>query len=600
MAKIPLLSIGAPLKDFMDTSYFETNRQEIESLENTLEQHRATVKKGWGKEYEDRVHQKKKLTTWERIDFLKDPETRVYPIGTFVNWNEEFFDGAKNRRSPAAGVVTVFVQVCGLYTVVIANDNTVASGSWWPRSPEKIQRAQEIARRLKIPVIYLIDCSGLNLPNQSKSFPGATGAGHIFKMNSLLSDAQVPQIAGVFGDCIAGGGYMPIISDKVFMTEEAYMVIAGTGIIKGAKSQKLTALQIGGPDVHCHISKCADMRAPDDPGVLSLIRAEIKKLPSSGASYYRFLSHESAPLYPSEEIAGLIPKDHKLNYDVRQVIARLVDSSLFWEILADQGREMICGIGRINGLYVGIIANNQEPTLSPQTGALRAGGILYKEGIAKVSLFSRTCDHDGIPLIWLQDIAGFDIGVEAEKLGLLGYGSNLIYTNSTNTTPMITVLLRKASGAGYYAMAGLPYDPILQLSTPITRLAVMEGHTLAIATYSHLLDDNFEYPVGAERFRELQKKYEKQGIFKSLETIEKEEFANKEKVEQGMTEVEKRIFQDMDPYRSANQMDTDEIIRFKEIREYLEVTVELCYQSTGYRRVKNPRIWSLHDIATLT
>lgn len=600
MAKVPLVPVGTPLKEFMDNAFFEQNRQDLASLEQQLHSNREEVRQGWGPAYEERVHQKKKLTTWERLEHLQDPRTKIYPIGTFVNWYEEFFDGAKNRRSPAAGVITAFVRVSGLYTVVIANDNTVASGSWWPRSPEKIERAQEIARRLRLPVIYLIDCSGLNLPNQSKTFPGAKGAGHIFKMNSLLSDAQIPQIAGVFGDCIAGGGYMPIISDKVFMTEEAYMVIAGTGIIKGAKSQKLTALQIGGPDVHCHISKCADSRAPDDASVIALIRQEMKKIPSSSADYYRFFTDTASPLYPPEEISGLVPKDHKLNYDIRQIIARLVDASLFWEILPNQGREMVCGIGRINGLYVGIIANNQEPTHCPQTGTLRPGGILYKEGIAKVSLFSRTCDHDGIPILWLQDIAGFDIGVEAEKYGLLGYGSNLIYTNSTNSTPMITVLLRKASGAGYYAMAGLPYDPVLQLSTPLTRLAVMEGHTLAIATYSHILDDDFQYPLGEKRFQELQQKYKKQGLEKTLKEIEKEELENKARVEQGMREVEKRISQDMDPYRAANQMDTDEIILFKEIREYLEVAVELCYQSTGYRRVKNPRIWSLHDIAALT
>jgi 3-methylcrotonyl-CoA carboxylase beta subunit len=600
MAKVPLLPLGSSLKDFMDPSYFTKNQEELQVLEKELIHNRQVVQQGWGESYQERVHSKQKLTLWERLEVLADPGSSLYPIGTFVNWYEEFYDGAKNRKSPAAGVVTVFVRVSGLYTVVIANDNTVASGSWWPRSPEKIERAQEIARRLRLPVIYLIDCSGLNLPNQSKTFPGAQGAGHIFKMNSLLSDAQVPQIAGVFGDCIAGGGYMPIISDKVFMTEQAYMVIAGTGIIKGAKSQKLTALQIGGPDVHCHISACADERAPDDTAVLQLIRKEIAKLPSSGAAFYRFFTEASEPLYPASEISGLIPRDHKLNYDIRQILARLVDSSLFWEILPEQGKEMVCGIARINGLYVGIIANNQEPTLSPQTGEMRAGGILYKEGIAKISLFSRTCDHDGIPLIWLQDIAGFDIGVEAEKFGLLGYGSSLIYTNSTNQTPMITVLLRKASGAGYYAMAGLPYDPILQLSTPLTRLAVMEGHTLAIATYSHVLDDQFEYPLHPERFKELQKHYEKQNIFKTLETIAQEEQLKKEQILQGMHEVEKRILQDMDPYRSANQMDTDEIIPFTEIREYLKVAVELCYQSTGYRRVKNPRIWGLHDIAALS
>lgn len=261
-------------------------------------------------------------------------------------------------------------------------------------------------------------------------------------------------------------------------------------------------------------------------------------------------------------------------YDMRQVIARLVDSSLFWEVMPGVGREMICGVARVSGLYAGFIANNQQLTEHPeQERARRAGGILYREGIAKISAFSRACNDDGLPIIWLQDISGFDIGPEAEKQGLLGYGSSLIYTNSTNTTPMITVLLRKASGAGYYAMAGHPYDPVLQLSTPITRLAVMEGRTLAIGAYRTKLDDNFNVIAATP--------------------------AEAAKVRKGMEEVEARIAGDMNPVKAASQMDTDEVVPMAEIRDYLEAVVEMAYQSYGHRRVKNSRIWSLHDLRLL-
>jgi acetyl-CoA carboxylase carboxyltransferase component len=235
---------------------------------------------------------------------------------------------------------------------------------------------------------------------------------------------------------------------------------------------------------------------------------------------------------------------------------------------------MVTGIARINGLYVGIIANNQQLTPHPELkDRTRAGGLLYREGIAKISQFSRSCNSDGIPIIWLQDISGFDIGVEAEKHGLLGYGSNLLYTNSTNTVPMITVLLRKASGAGYYAMTGLPYEPIVQLSTPLTRLAVMEGRTLAIGAFRTKLDDNFH--------------------------IITKDAKERAKVEKGMKAVEDRIEADMDPYKAARQMDTDEILAAHELRDYLMTLVEMCYQSFGYRRVKNPRIWSMHDLSVL-
>jgi acetyl-CoA carboxylase carboxyltransferase component len=201
-------------------------------------------------------------------------------------------------------------------------------------------------------------------------------------------------------------------------------------------------------------------------------------------------------------------------------------------------------------------------------------GILYKEGIAKTAAFSRACNDDGIPIVWLQDISGFDIGVEAERLGLLGYGSSLIYTNSTNSTPMFTVLLRKASGAGYYAMAGLPYEPVVQLSTVMARQSVMEGRTLAIATYNTKLDDNFE--------------------------IASKDPVERAKIEQGMRDTEARIEGDMDPYKAASQMDTDEIVALDELRGWLECFAQCSYQASGHRRIKNPRIWSLHDLAALT
>ncbi len=568
MARVSLDPIGEAADT--ESSAWQRNVTHTQLLEARILGLRAEVRAGWGPKYEARCHDKGKLTTWERIDRLADAGSEVRPVGTFVNQGEDF----GGRTSPAAGVITAFVRIGGRHTVVIANDNTVASGSWWPRTPEKIQRAQEIALRLKVPVVYLVDCSGLFLPQQGRTFPGKRGAGHIFKMNSLLSDAGVPQIAGVFGDCIAGGGYMPIISDKVVMTEQAYMVIAGAALIKGAKSQHITSLGIGGADVHVHLSGCADQRVPDDQTCIDVIRAEIQSLPTSAVPYYRYGVEPAPPAFPTDELAGVFPDSHTHRYAVREVIARLLDASLFWEFHPDRGEEMVCGVGRISGLHVGIVANNQDLVRRPDDPSKRrAGGILYREGIAKVAAFSRACNADGIPLVWLQDISGFDIGPEAERLGLLGYGSSLIYTNSTNTVPMITVLLRKASGAGYYAMAGHPYDPVLQLSTPMTRLAVMEGRTLAIGAFNAKLDDDFQ-----------------------IATDDPDERA---KIQQGMAKVEQTIEGDMDPVASARQMDTDEIVLLGELRGYLETIVEMSYQAYGVRRIKNPRIWSLHDLEVL-
>jgi acetyl-CoA carboxylase carboxyltransferase component len=571
MARVPLSPIGKPRSEVVDDATFAEYRKAIQERERKLADERATVHAGWGEKYAARVHEKGKLTARERLLRLIDPDTRLFEVGTFVNHGIEFEGG---QRSPGAGVVTAFVRIQGRWCMVIANDNTVASGSWWPRTPEKIQRAQTMALRLKLPTVYLVDSSGLFLPEQSRAFPGATGGGHIFKMNSLLSAHGVPQIAGVFGDCIAGGGYMPIISDRVYMTEQAYMVIAGAALIKGAKSQKITSLDIGGPEVHVHQSGCADVRVPNDEVLLECIKREIQKLPTSGADFYRGDVQSLDPAQPTHELSGILPPDQREAYDVNELLARLCDASLFWEVLPSVGEEVVCGIGRVGGLYAGFIANRQGLVGDPESpGKQRPSAILYRGGIAKLSAFSRACNADGIPIVWCQDISGFDIGAEAEAQGLLAYGSNLIYTNSTNDVPMFTLLLRKASGAGYYAMSGLPYDPVVQLSTTISRLSVMEGRTLAIATYNTKLDDDFQ--------------------------ILTQDPVERKKLEDGMRAVERRIEADMDPYVAARQMDTDEIVRLDELRDWLKMLLEAAYQAPGTRRIKNSRIWSLHDLDVL-
>ena len=546
----------------------------LQEREGALVEKRDVVNDGWGEKYRTRVHAKGKMTTLERITDLIDQDSPIHPVGSLVNWGRKFLVGRTEREAPGAGVFTVFAKVEERWVMIIANDNTVASGSWWPKTPEKIQRAQEMARKMRLPVIYLVDCSGLFLPEQSKSFPGLTGAGHIFHKNAELSAEGVPQIAGVFGDCIAGGGYMPIISDRVFMTEQAYMVIAGAALIKGAKSLQLTSLDIGGPEVHVHQSGCADERVPDDQTCIRFIREEVGKLPSTAIDFYRFGCLPQDPLYDAENLGALFPSDHRHAYNIREVVARLVDGSLFHEFLGHTGKEILTGIARISGLWVGIAANVQEPQPHPRQAGHRPGGILYREGIAKLAAFSRACNDDGIPLIWLQDISGFDIGVEAEAQGLLGYGSSLIYSNATTKAPVFTVLLRKASGAGYYAMHGLPYEPIVQLSTCLTRQSVMEGRTLSIAAFNTKLDDNYE-----------------------IITQDSEERA---KIERGMKATELRIEKDMDPVLSAAQMDTDEVIRFSELRDWLCSLTEMAYQAIGHRRIKNPRIWSIHDFNVLT
>jgi 3-methylcrotonyl-CoA carboxylase beta subunit len=565
--KLPLHPIGADLPHGAPDA--RENAAHTGALESALEEKRAIARAGWGAE---RAHRKGKLTSWERIDALIDPGTQTFSVGTLVNWGRDF--AGSKRQAPGAGVITAFARVADRWVMIIANDNTVASGAWWPLTPEKIHRAQSMALKLRIPIVYLVDCSGLFLPEQARSFPGRTGAGHIFMKNAQLSAAGVPQVAGVFGDCIAGGGYMPIISDRVYMTEQAYMVIAGAALIKGAKSSHLTSLDIGGPEVHVHQSACADVRVPDDPTCLRMLRDDIARLPGSAADFYRHGAEAEPPLFEPSELAEVFPADHRQVYDIRQVLSRLVDGSLFHEVLAHTGPEVLTGVARVGGLWMGFAANVLEPQPHPEGRGHRPGGILYREGIAKLAAFSRACNDDGIPLVWLQDIAGFDIGIEAEAQGLLGYGSSLIYSNSTNTTPMFTVLLRKASGAGYYAMAGLPYRPVLQLSTPLSRLAVMEGRTLAIAAYNTKLDDDFNIDPRFSADERAQ-------------------------IEADMARTAARIEADMDPVAAASRMDTDEVVCVAELRPWLVALAEMAYQAIGHRRIKNPRIWSMHDLELL-
>ena len=571
MARLELYTVGKDLSANLTADEIDARTSHMEQLNSRIQDAHEAAAEGWGERYRDRVHAKGKWTAQERIDALRDVDSDVLPLGTLVNHGVNF-SGSK-RSAVGAGVHTVLTKVGGRWIVVIANDNTVASGAWWPKTPEKIQRAQEVALRLRLPVVYLVDCSGLFLPEQARSFSGRTGAGHIFAYNARLAAAGVPQLAGVFGDCIAGGGYMPIISDFVVMTESAYMVIAGAALIRGAKAQKLTSLDIGGPEVHAHGSGCGDIRVPGDEEAVHILRESVQRLPSSAVAFYRGEGSERPPMLETSELDAVFPVDPRHAYDIEDVVGRLVDDSLFHEMLPNRGREVLTCVARISGLWVGIIGNRQGLIEEPGHGT-RPGGVLYQQGIAKLTSFVRSCSDDGLPIVWLQDISGFDIGADAEARGLLGYGSNLIYANSNVQVPVFTVLLRKASGAGYYAMSGMPYEPILQIATPMTRLAVMEGRTLAIATYNSRLDDDFE-----------------------IATTDPDERAA---IEQGMRDVAERIEQDMDPIRAASRMDVDEIVPVAQLRIWLEAMVECAWQSTGYRRTKNPRIWSMHDLRETT
>ena len=377
MPKLILQPIGEAL-NYEDPLY-KKNIEFIQKKEQELISYRKNIHDGWGYEYQQRVKNKKKLTAHERIYALVDDANEILYFNTFTNFGYEFSEDKKT--SPNAGVISALAKVNNRWVVIIANDNTVASGSWWPNTPQKIIRAQEFALKTGIAVVYLVDCSGLFLPKQADAYPGKYGAGHIFKMNSLLSQRGIPQIAGVCGDCIAGGGYMPIISDKVFMTNQAYMVIAGAALISQAKSQNISSHDIGGSHVHVNISNCADEQVIDDEAMISRIKEEVNKLPQSANCYYRGNFFASLPKYSVDELDGLLPFSPKESYEIEQVIARLVDDSLFYEYEKEQGKEVICGLAKISGLWVGILANNKNYL---STHMIKAKNVLVAFCIKKV------------------------------------------------------------------------------------------------------------------------------------------------------------------------------------------------------------------------
>lgn len=565
MAHLPLQTVGRALKD---DARGESRAAKTREREAELAELQDSVRQGGGKRGEGKVRDSGRLPGRARLACLLDegPST-WFELGqlTGIDWR---FQG---KQAPGLGVITGIGRVCERLCIVIVNDNTLAAGAWWPGTPEKIQRAQQLALKLGLPVLYLVDCSGLYLPEQRHTFAGRLGAGAIFRLNAQLAARGVVQIAGVCGGSIAGGGYMPLISDRVLMSEQAYMVIAGAALIRGAKGSSLDDIELGGPEMHVHRSGCADERYPDDWALIAGMRAHVSKLPSSAKDFFASEPGSLEPEWPSEELYRVLPPDARSPYAIEDVLGRLLDGSLFWELLPEVGKEVVCGVGRLGGLDCGWVANRQG--VLAEGAQMRLGGVLYEQTITKISAFRRACEEDGLPLIWLQDVAGFDIGPDAEARGLLGLGSSLIYGNANAAQPNCTVLLRKASGAGYYAMHGLPYAPDLQLGTVLSRQAVMDGRTLAMARYRPKLDDNFE--------------------------IASEDPEERAAIAAGMAKVEAQIDADMDYRAMASRGDCDAIVELAQLRSWLRVFVEASYQSTGFRKHKNRRIWSLHDLSRL-
>jgi acetyl-CoA carboxylase carboxyltransferase component len=463
-------------------------RTRLRELVEEYERLAAKLGRGGGPDKIERQHSQGKLTARERLALLLDPGAYAQEIGLLVAY-DEYKGGA-----PAAGVVTVVGRVGGRECVVVANDATVKAGSWWPETIKKILRAQEIAMRSRVPIVYLVDSAGVNLPYQGGVFPGQYGAARIFYYNSIMRRyLHVPQISAVMGPCVAGGAYLPALSDIIVMVEgTSFMGLGGANLVKGATGQTIDNETLGGARTHNEISGVAHYRAANDEECVAKIREFVSDLPAA-ASRALSVSDPAEAARAAEELYELIPEDHRQPYDARAVLQCVIDAGHWDEFQADYAREIITGHARIRGIHVGVIANSRGMFRPPAAaagggGQPKFGGIIYTETAEKVAYFIDVCNRHRTPLVFIQDVSGFMVGAEAEHSGIIRAGARFVEAMATASVPKIVLTINHASGAGYYAMAGQGFDPDFIFSWPTGRMGVMEGDSAVGALFGTQLD----------------------------------------------------------------------------------------------------------------
>ncbi|HJS47381.1 MAG TPA: carboxyl transferase domain-containing protein [Gemmatimonadales bacterium] len=433
---------------------------------------------GGGEERLARIRAQGRLPARDRVAALLDAGSPWLELGLLVAHDQ--YDG----QAPSAGVVTGLGVAAGREIVVVANDPTVKAGSWWPETIRKILRAQEVAMRQRIPIVYLVDSAGVNLPYQGGVFPGQYGAARIFYYNSIMRRyLHVPQVAAVMGSCVAGGAYLPALSDVIWMVEgSSFMGLGGPNLVKGATGQTVDAETLGGARTHTAVSGVAHYRAADDADCLRQIRGYLARLPVRQGLAARRVEPRPAAV-PAEALYDLLPHDHRLSYDARKLLGALLDGGELDEFQPELAREMICGHARVGGWPVAVIANERGLVKGPAGTKPRFGGIVYAESAEKVAYFIETASRERLPLLFVQDVSGFMVGPEAEHEGIIRAGARFVEAMATAVVPKLVLTVNHASGAGYYAMAGQGFDPDFILSWPTGRMAVMEGESAVMAVH---------------------------------------------------------------------------------------------------------------------
>jgi acetyl-CoA carboxylase carboxyltransferase component len=432
----------------------------------------AKIRLGGGPEAIERQHAKSRLTARERIDLLIDPGSYFSEIGLWAAW--EMY--AEYGGAPAAGVVCGMAPIAGRRHMIIANDATVKAGAFFPATAKKVLRAQRIAFQNRLPLVYLVDSAGVFLPLQEDVFPDEDDFGRIFRNNAVFSASGLPQIAAIMGNCVAGGGYLPVLCDKLLMTDGSGLYLAGPALVKSAIGQQVSSDELGGAEMHAQVSGTIDYRDPNDEACLARLRNLVGvSAPDPVRPTPPFLRRDSVdPSRPGSDIYKLVTGNARDDYEVRDVIDCIVDAGSFDEYKAEYGKTVVCGTARLGGFSVGIVANQHHP-VKPSEGPVEFGGVLYVDSAEKAARFVMNCNQDWLPIIFLQDVNGFMVGRDSERSGIIRAGAKLVSAISNSRVPKLTVLVGGSFGAGNYAMCGKAFDPRLIFAWPNARCAVMGG-----------------------------------------------------------------------------------------------------------------------------
>ncbi len=520
---------------------FNKNEDYNKLLVSDLRSRFAKVKLGGGQKRIDKHHSKGKLTARERIDYLLDKKKKCIEIGAFAG--EGMYK--EHGGCPSGGVVVKIGYIKGKQCVVVANDATVKAGAWFPITGKKNLRAQEIAIENKLPIIYLVDSAGVYLPMQDEIFPDKEHFGRIFRNNAVMSSQGITQIAAVMGSCVAGGAYLPIMSDEALIVNKTGSIfLAGSYLVKAAIGESIDNETLGGATTHCEISGVTDYKAKDDHDALDTIKRIVDKIGDfDKAGYNRSVAKK--PKENPEDIYGILPKSRADQYDMLEIIKRLVDQSEYDEYKAGYGQTIITAYARIEGWAVGIVAN-QRKLVKTKKGEMQFGGVIYNDSADKATRFIANCNQKKIPLVFLQDVTGFMVGSKSEHGGIIKDGAKMVNALSNSVVPKFTIIIGNSYGAGNYAMCGKAYDPRLIVAWPSAELAVMSGNSAA------------KVLLQIEK-ASLEKKGEK---------------FTKEKEDELFNKIKTRYDNQVSPYYAASRIWTDAIIDPLDTRTWISMGIE--------------------------